>query len=308
MASKQRGSKPSKDPTIRKSTRKVVKTTRSQQAELESEAEELAPAKQVSSADEEDDFYVNDEEEEAFRRREEEEESEEEDKGQEEADEDREEQEEEEEEEEDDEDDDELRAVPVVPQKRKNCKDTKKPSSKLSHIICSPSIFSKSSPERVHRHEPEEVAETRKITYNLTIFSLAELAKPQARREPAARFLVLPSNLEWLDIHGQLKIKAGDALFPGQAAIHDDAYEITFCIARHVPNPLPLSCIADYNHLVTNALRQQQPMVKIIIKATTQPQVRLQFGVYIPSNQYLILLGHRRERECTACCRFSRHR
>jgi hypothetical protein len=148
------------------------------------------------------------------------------------------------------------------------------------------SKYSKFSSERVNRREPGpeevQVIEPRKITYNLTIFSLAELAKPQARREPAARFFVLPSNLEWPDIHAQLKIKAGDVLYAGQAAIADDAYEMTFCIARHVSNPLPLSCTADYNHLVENALRQQQPTVKVIIKAT---QVCLHFCICSLSNQ-----------------------
>jgi len=134
-------------------------------------------------------------------------------------------------------------------------------------------MLSKSSSERANRCELEEAVETRKITYNITIFSRAELAKPQACREPAAQFLVLPSNLEWLDIHAQLKIKAGDLLHPGQAVIADNAYEMTFCIARHVSNPLPLSCVADYKHLVENALRQQQPTVKVIIKATAHPQV-----------------------------------
>jgi len=134
-------------------------------------------------------------------------------------------------------------------------------------------MLSKSSSECANRCELEEAVETRKITYNIAIFSRAELAKPQARHEPAARFLVLPSNLEWLDIHAQLKIKAGDVLHPGQAVIADNAYEMTFCIARHVSNPLPLSCVADYKHLVENALCQQQPMVKVIIKATAHPQV-----------------------------------
>ena len=71
----------------------------------------------------------------------------------------------------------------------------------------------------------------RKITYDLAIFSMAELAKPQARCEPAARFVALPSDLDWLDIHAHRKIKAGDVLFSGQAAIDDNAYETTFCIA-----------------------------------------------------------------------------
>jgi len=134
-------------------------------------------------------------------------------------------------------------------------------------------MLSKSSSERANRRELEEAVETCKITYNIAIFSRAELAKLQAHREPAARFLVLPSNLEWLDIHAQLKIKAGDVLHPGQAVIADNAYEMTFCIARHVSNLLPLSCVGDYKHLVENALCQQQPTVKVIIKATAHPQV-----------------------------------
>ena len=148
-------------------------------------------------------------------------------------------------------------------------------------------MISKLSSERVNRREIKEDVESRKITYKITIFSLAELAKPQACREPAARFLVLPSNLEWPDIYAQLKIKAGDVLYAGQAAIADDAYDMTFCIARHVSNPLPLSCVADYKHLVENALCQQQPTVKVIIKVT----VRDCNSVYVHSltihNEYI---------------------
>ena len=135
------------------------------------------------------------------------------------------------------------------------------------------------SSEHVNRRELEEAKVICKITYNLAIFSLAELVKPQARCEPVARFFVLPSDLEWLDIHAQLKIKAGNVLYPGQAATTDNAYEMTFSIARHISNPLPLSCVADYKHLVENALRQQQPTVKVIIKATAHPQVWPQFCI-----------------------------
>src|SRR5271168_3068759 len=79
----------------------------------------------------------------------------------------------------------------IATQKRKMGKDTNKSASRSFHAIYSPPVFSKSSSERVNRHEPNEVAVARKITYNLAIFSVAELTKPQACREPAARFLVL---------------------------------------------------------------------------------------------------------------------
>lgn len=244
----------------RKSTRRVFKTARAQQPEAEPKLEEATLAADVEEVRDAD---------QSFNRREEEEESEE--LPEDETDEDK----EDDDIDEDDEVEDEPQIVQVVPQKRKKGKDTEnsKPTSKpfKFHSIFS-SMFKLSS-EHVKRRElddSEAEVENRKITYNLTIFSLAELAKPQARREPAARFIVLPSNLEWSDIDAQLKIKAGDVLYPGQVAIANNAYEMTFCIARHIPNPLPLSCIADYQHLVENALRQQQPTVKVIIKATAQ--------------------------------------
>jgi hypothetical protein len=122
MPSKNTISKPSKNSAMRKSTRKVVKTTRAQQAEPESEEEDPALAK-VTPANDEEDIYINDKEEAAFRRREEEEESEEE------ADEDHRDDEEEGDDEED-EDEDEPQTVPVVPQKRKMGKEVNKPTSK----------------------------------------------------------------------------------------------------------------------------------------------------------------------------------
>jgi hypothetical protein len=98
------------------------------------------------------------------------------------------------------------------------------------------------------------------------LFSSVELARPQARREPVARFLVLASDLAWPDVQAQLKIKACNVLFPGQATVDDAAFETTFTIPRRVPNPLPLLSVDDYKYLIENALNQQKPAVKIIIK------------------------------------------
>jgi hypothetical protein len=192
------------------------------------EDENPATAK-INQADYSEDIYVDDEQEAAFKRREEEEESgnlesenlenleDSEEAGEEApADKDHADEEEEQDDNEDD-DEDELEIVQVIPQKRKNGKDTKKkPTSKLFYTIRFSSTFSKLSSERVNRGELEEDVEKRKITYNLAIFSLAELAKPQARREPVACFFVLPSNLEWPNIHAQLKIKAGDVYMLGR--------------------------------------------------------------------------------------------
>ena len=56
-------------------------------------------------------------------------------------------------------------------------------------------------------------------------------------------------------------------LFPNQAAVNDEAFEIEFSIARQVPTPLPLLSENDYKHLVRNALKvKANPAVKIMIK------------------------------------------
>ena len=244
--------------------------------------DELLPTKQVTQVPDDNNIYVNKEEERALMLREEEEES---DRDGEEIDKDQ--RDDKEEEEDSDSGSDEPKTVQVVPQKRKKGKDMKKSTSK-SYVLFLPLWYLvQSSAEWVNRHASEEVIMMHKITYNLTIFSVAELAKPQACREPVAWFVVRPSNLEWLNVHAHLKIKASDVLFPDQAAIDNNAYETTFCIARHIPNPLPLSCVGDYKHLVENTLCQQQPTVKIMIKVIARPQVQFQVCIYPLSNWFL---------------------
>ena len=137
--------------------------------------------------------------------------------------------------------------------------------------------------------EEEEVVEEEvvpKITYTITIFSLAELSKPQARRQPKARFVVLASNLDWPDVQAHLKIKAIDILFPQQAAVDDAAFEIEFLIARQVPTPLPLLSENDYKHLVSNALKlKANPAVKIMIKEVAiNGGVLFQYIYIFPNN------------------------
>jgi len=126
--------KPSKNPPMRKSTRKVLKTARSQHVEPELEG----PAVHSLPADDDEDMYVNDEEEAAFLRREEEEESEEDEE------EDADEEEQDDEEEANEEENDELpKNIQVVPQKRKMGKDTKRPTSKILCNVYSHHTFSK---------------------------------------------------------------------------------------------------------------------------------------------------------------------
>ena len=114
---------------------------------------------------------------------------------------------------------------------------------------------------------PAPIADAPKITYNLTILSLDQAQKASRSHETVARFVVLPSDLEWEDVYTRLKIKICDVLFPGQAEVLDNAFEMLFSIPRHVPAPLPLQTEDDYNHLVKNVLKvRKDPLTKISVK------------------------------------------
>lgn len=104
------------------------------------------------------------------------------------------------------------------------------------------------------------------ITYNMLIFSLTELAKPQrSRREGIARFLDLPNDLEWIDFQSRLTTRVADVLFPGHANVPVNMFHIFFTITRHVPNPLPLASAEDYKHLLKCTGKMKTPTVKIIV-------------------------------------------
>ena len=118
---------------------------------------------------------------------------------------------------------------PKLPQKRKNVNhhdDTGHSRSKVNDIQSIQHLLIFLSSEKANRArtpDKEEEVIIPQITYTMTIFSLAELAKPHARRQPKVRFVILASDLEWLDVRAQLKIKAVDVLFPNQAAVDDEA-------------------------------------------------------------------------------------
>lgn len=113
---------------------------------------------------------------------------------------------------------------------------------------------------------PEEPVVVPEITYNLSILSLEQLQKSIRSREAAAHFVCLSSDLTWDDVFGKLKVKICDVLFPGQAVVDADAFDILFSIPRFVPAPLPLVTEEDYRHLLRNVLKlRNNPAVKITV-------------------------------------------
>lgn len=85
-----------------------------------------------------------------------------------------------------------------------------------------------------------------KILYMVTALSLEELKKPTTCHKPKSHLIELSSSLEWLDLHGYLKIVICDLLFPQQPVIEDDRFEITWCIPHVIPQALFFISAADY--------------------------------------------------------------
>ena len=56
-----------------------------------------------------------------------------------------------------------------------------------------------------------------------------------------------------------------DQLFPREAVVEDDRYEMTWCIPRIVTNALSLHTVADYRQLVKKALKAKEPGAKILV-------------------------------------------
>ena len=56
-----------------------------------------------------------------------------------------------------------------------------------------------------------------------------------------------------------------DQLFPREAVVEYDRYEMTWCIPRIVTNALSLHTVADYQQLVKKALKAKEPGAKILV-------------------------------------------
>ena len=119
--------------------------------------------------------------------------------------------------------------------------------------------------EDEHSDNPDE-NEVPKISYTIMTFSLQELKKPITRCKAKSRLIDLSSDLEWVDVKAHLKIALCDLLFPQQAVVKDDLYDMTWCIPHIVTNPLSLHTVADYQQLVKKALlKAKEPGVKILV-------------------------------------------
>ena len=177
-----------------------------------------------------------------------------------------EEEEEEDEEDKEDKEEDEPEVI-QVPMKRKPVpKNAKKSSFSLYSplfLLHSPYFIEKT--QRIEAEELSDIQEIPKISYTISMFSLEELKKPVTRHKPKSHLIDLSSNLEWVDVKAHLKIAICNQLFPQDAIVEDDRFEMTWFIPGIVTNALSLHTVANYQQLVKKALKAKEPGVKILV-------------------------------------------
>ena len=139
--------------------------------------------------------------------------------------------------------------------------------------------------------------EVPKISYTLTTLSVNELKKPAARRKSKSHLLDISSGLEWIDAKAHLKIAICDLLFPGQAEIDDNKYELTWSIPRIAPTPLSLHTASDYEQLVKKCLKLTEPAVKVCAEEVEQHAPVMYHFISV----IVIITAYFSERQITGC-------
>ena len=71
--------------------------------------------------------------------------------------------------------------------------------------------------------------------------------------------------MAWIDAKARFKIIVSDLLFPDQAVVADNAFKLTWAIARIQTNPVSLKSEADYNQLIKKALQAKNPAAHILV-------------------------------------------
>lgn len=102
------------------------------------------------------------------------------------------------------------------------------------------------------------------LTYNLTVWSLAEQAKPKTKRVPQSRVVDGKSDAEFVDVLDSFKMEIVRILFPAAAVVPDDAYKLLYSIPRRVPHEVPLVTEADYTKMIKVLTSMATPNVRIV--------------------------------------------
>jgi hypothetical protein len=105
-----------------------------------------------------------------------------------------------------------------------------------------------------------------KITYNISAFSATQMKKSKSKcGNPLNDFMQLLENWVWDTMKVQILVKMSELLQPKTIDYND--YSVSFSIAPHSPQPMPLNSAEKYNYILEHALKNKtDPAVKIIVE------------------------------------------
>ena len=114
-----------------------------------------------------------------------------------------------------------------------------------------------------HANAAPQVA---KITYTLSIYTVAQMKKDVGKRGPAKNtFLQLESTEPWDTVKAQLLVKVDTILKPETIAFED--YTFSFTVPRYHTKPTDLSDDGEtYKFMIERALKAKDPSVTLIVE------------------------------------------
>ena len=71
--------------------------------------------------------------------------------------------------------------------------------------------------------------------------------------------------MDWIDAKAHFKIAICDLLFPEQAVVADEAFEMTWSIPRVAPGPYMLKTEAQYKQLIGKVSKMKNPTARILV-------------------------------------------
>jgi len=114
-------------------------------------------------------------------------------------------------------------------------------------------------------NDEDKAEEPQKISYTITAFTAEELKKPAARRISKSNLVDLAPTMDWIDAMAHFKIAICDLLFPQQAVVADEAFEMTWPIPCVAPGPFMLKTEAQYKQLTSKASPMKNPTARILV-------------------------------------------
>ncbi|KAG1735074.1 uncharacterized protein EDB91DRAFT_1083818 [Suillus paluster] len=102
------------------------------------------------------------------------------------------------------------------------------------------------------------------ITYYLTMFSDAQMQKPQKQRKSVNTFMVQSSDIKYDTLKAQILAKISENLKPKITAFKN--YTIAWTIPQTQASSIPLSSAADYQFLLRLAVKQKTLLVNFVIE------------------------------------------